>query len=139
MMINKALEICYEAHKNQVDKGNKPYFLHPITVALNCQTEEEKVVALLHDVVEDTDITLNDLGKYFDDDIIKAIDLLTHKKDEDYMTYLSKIKENDVARNVKLCDLKNNMDLSRIPNPRKKDYDRLNNKYIPAYEFLKRE
>ena len=91
-MLNKALEICYEAHKNQLDKANKPYILHPINVALRCETEEQKIVALLHDVVEDSNITLDYLAKYFNSNIIEAVKCLTKEKKCDIRDYYFKIK-----------------------------------------------
>ena len=134
------LEVAYAialvAHKGQVDKAGVDYINHPLAVSAKCNTEKEKIVALLHDVVEDTNVTLEDLSKFFDSEIIEAIDLLTHKDEEDYLVYLSKIKSNSLARTVKIADLENNMDLTRIPNPTEKDYQRLENKYKPAYRFL---
>lgn len=131
-----AYAIALVAHKGQVDKAGVDYINHPKSVSAKCKTEKEKIVALLHDVVEDTNVTLEDLSQFFDKDIIEAINLLTHRDEDDYMTYLSRIKKNSLARTVKLADLENNMDLSRLPNPTEKDYARLENKYKPAYKFL---
>lgn len=131
-----AYAIALVAHKGQVDKAGVDYINHPKSVSAKCKTEKEKIVALLHDVVEDTNVTLEDLSQFFDKDIIEAINLLTHREEDDYMTYLSKIKKNSLARTVKLADLENNMDLSRLPNPTENDYARLENKYKPAYKFL---
>ena len=131
-----AYAIALVAHKGQVDKAGVDYINHPKSVAAKCKTEKEKIVALLHDVVEDTNITLEDLSQFFENDIVEAINLLTHRDEDDYMTYLSRIKKNSLARTVKLADLENNMDLSRLPNPSEKDYARLENKYKPAYKFL---
>lgn len=131
-----AYAIALVAHKGQVDKAGVDYINHPKSVSAKCKTEKEKIVALLHDVVEDTNVTLEDLSQFFDKDIIEAINLLTHRDEDDYMTYLSRIKNNSLARTVKLADLENNMDLSRLPNPTEKDYARLENKYKPAYKFL---
>ena len=131
-----AYAIALVAHKGQVDKAGVDYINHPLTVASKCNSEKAKIVALLHDVVEDTKVTLDDLRLFFDDEIVDAIDLLTHRESDAYATYLSKIKNNELARIVKLADLENNMDLSRLPNPTELDYQRLENKYKPAYKFL---
>ena len=130
-----AYAIAYVAHKGQTDKVGVEYINHPLTVASLCETEDERVVALLHDVVEDTNITLNDLSIFFEPKIIEALKLLTHN-DEPYLEYVAKIKENNLSKSVKIADLTHNMDLSRIKNPTKKDYDRVENKYKPAMEFL---
>ena len=135
--VKLAFEIAYEAHKGQYDKAGVEYINHPVTVSGKVDTENEKIVALLHDVVEDTTVTLDDLRQHFDEDIVYAIDLLTHKEEDDYMTYLSKIKANPLARAVKLADLEHNMDMSKFSRPTKADFDRLENKYKRAYAYLK--
>ena len=136
-MLNKALEICYEAHKNQLDKANKPYILHPINVALRCETEEQKIVALLHDVVEDSNITLDYLAKYFNSNIIEAVKCLTKEKKCDIRDYYFKIKNNELARVVKINDLLHNMNLSRLSEITEKDIKR-NNNYAVYLNFLKK-
>lgn len=114
-MINKALKIATKAHDGQTDKGGQPYIFHPIRVALNCETEEEKIVALLHDVVEDTSVTLEDLkAEGFDDDIIKAVKCLTKRKGDDYEDYIVRVGRNLIARHVKIKDLEDNLDVSRL-------------------------
>lgn len=134
-MLAKAIKLCYEAHKNQVDKGGSPYYLHPIYVALNMKTEEQKIVALLHDVVEDTEITIEDLkNKGFSKKIVDAVEVITKKK-ESYETYLRKVKENDLARAVKIGDIKNNMDVSRLKEITEKDIARIE-KYRKALAYL---
>ena len=135
-MLKKALEICYKAHKNQVDKAGKPYCLHPIYVALMCKTQEEKIVALLHDVIEDTSYTLDDLKQAgFSQEIIEAIDCIT-KKDEDYDTYIKKVKNNKLARVVKINDMMHNSDLTRLQNVTEEDIKR-SEKYKKYIEILK--
>lgn len=131
----KALLIAFEAHKDQVDKGNQLYIFHPIRVATNVEGELEKTVALLHDVVEDSSITLEDLAKDFPQEVIEAIDLLTFKGG-DYDSYISNIKANPIARTVKLADLKDNLDITRLSSLSQEDIPRLN-KYKKAYEALK--
>jgi len=112
----KALKLCFEAHKNQVDKSGLPYVFHPFHLAEQMQTESEIITALLHDVVEDTDYTLEDLTQLgFAPEVVEAIGLLTHKKGGfDYTEYIQHIKVNPLAKTVKLADLKHNSDLSRL-------------------------
>lgn len=114
-MIAKALEIAYKSHKDQVDKGGNPYILHPIRVALHCEKEEEKIVALLHDVVEDTDMTIEDLRTAgFAQDILDAIVALSKVDGEEYEQFIQRVALNDLATRVKIQDLKDNMDTSRL-------------------------
>ncbi len=111
----KALKLCFEAHKNQVDKSEIPYVFHPFHLAEQMETEETTIVALLHDVVEDTDYTIEDLAEMgFSESVITAISLMTHDDAVEYMDYVLAIKENPIARAVKLADLKHNSDLSRL-------------------------
>ena len=111
----KALKLCYEAHKNQVDKSGMPYVFHPFHVAEQMTDEATTIVALLHDVVEDTDYTLEDLAaEGFGKDILEAVALMTHEDDVPYLDYVAKLKDNPIARAVKLADLAHNSDLSRI-------------------------
>ncbi|MCQ3035598.1 MAG: DUF1810 family protein [Bacilli bacterium] len=132
---SKAFDIAFKAHKGQVDKAGADYIHHPIKVAMGCTSEKSRVVAFLHDVVEDTDITLETLSNIFDKDIIVALKLVTKTNNTFYPKYLSDIKDNDLAREVKLSDLSHNMDLSRIPNPGKWDMVRLN-KYQRSKDYL---
>ena len=111
----KALKLCFEAHKNQVDKSGMPYAFHPFHVAEQMTDEATTIVALLHDVVEDTDYTLEDLAaEGFGKDILEAVALMTHEDDVPYLDYVAKLKDNPIARAVKLADLAHNSDLSRI-------------------------
>ena len=111
----KALKLCFEAHKNQVDKSGMPYVFHPFHVAEQMTDEATTIVALLHDVVEDTDYTLEDLAaEGFGKDILEAVALMTHEDDVPYLDYVTKLKGNPIARAVKLADLAHNSDLSRI-------------------------
>ena len=103
----KALQIAFEAHAGQVDKSGYPYIMHPLHLAESFFDEDSVVVALLHDVVEDTSVTLDDLKKAgFDDRVVQALSLLTHRKDLSYAEYVNKIKEDPLARRVKIADLK---------------------------------
>ena len=135
-MIGKAFWIMLKAHKGQKDRSGKPYIFHPIHVALRCKGEE-RIVALLHDTIEDGGVTLPQLrAEGFSQEIIDAVDLLTHREYVDYMVYVECIKENSLARAVKLRDLEHNMDIRRIKNPTDVDYARWR-KYQRAYEILK--
>lgn len=131
-----ALKIATEAHKGQVDKAGVPYINHPLTVASLVDTEEEKIVALLHDTIEDTNITEQDLLNYgFSNKIVEAVKLLTHNKNVPYMDYIAKIKDNELARKVKIADLTHNSDLSRLKEITEKDKKRYE-KYQKALLYL---
>lgn len=135
-MLKKALDICLNKHSGQVDKSGKEYFIHPVTVALLCDTTKEKIVALLHDVIEDTDYTFTDLkNDGFSQEIIDAIRAVTKNDDITYQEYISNIKNNPIARKVKLNDLKHNSDLSRLENPTDQDLKRTK-KYLESIHFL---
>lgn len=114
-LTKKALKICFDAHKDQVDKTGMPYVFHPFHLAEQMDTEDAVCVALLHDTVEDTDISFEDLiNEGFNDNIINALKLLTHNDDTPYLEYVARIKENPLARKVKLADLRHNSDLTRL-------------------------
>lgn len=113
-LTKKALKLCFEAHKDQTDKTGLPYVFHPFHLAEQMTDEYTTVTALLHDVVEDTDYTLNDLKEMsYPNEIITALTLLTHDDGSEYMDYVKRLKNNPIARAVKLADLKHNSDLSR--------------------------
>ncbi len=135
-MTKKALKICFEAHKEQVDKSGMPYVFHPFHLAEQMETEDAVIVALLHDVVEDTEYTLDDIKSMgFPDGVIDALSLLTHDETVPYMDYVKKIKNNPIAKAVKLADLKHNSDLSRLSVVTEKDYTRAD-KYKKAISLL---
>jgi (p)ppGpp synthase/HD superfamily hydrolase len=136
-MIAAARLIAKLAHKGQKDKAGIDYFTHPEAVAAMLETPEEKVVGYLHDTVEDTDVTVEEIRTVFGDEIADAVALMTHADGVPYMDYVKEIGKNPLARKVKLADLTHNMDISRIPNPTQRDYDRIEKKYKPAYEYLK--
>ena len=125
-----------EKHAGQKDKAGLPYVEHPRAVAARVESEEEKIVALLHDTVEDTDATIDEIREMFGSTIADAVALLTHDNSVPYMEYVAKVKENPIARAVKLADLTHNMDLSRIPHVTERDLQRIE-KYKKAYELLK--
>ena len=115
-VVKKAMQIAASAHQGQTDKGGYPYFFHPIHLAEQMEDEVCTAVALLHDVVEDTSWTFADLQQAgIGEDILAPLKLLTHKQGVAYMDYIAKIKENPVARRVKIADLTHNADLSRLP------------------------
>ena len=111
----KAMKLCFEAHKDQVDKSGMPYVFHPYHLAEQMTDEDTTVAALLHDVVEDTDYTLEDLEKLgFSPQVIQAVALLTHEEEVPYLDYVAKIKDNPIAKAVKLADIEHNSDLTRL-------------------------
>ena len=132
----KALKLCFEAHKEQVDKSGMPYVFHPFHLAEQMKTEETTVVALLHDLVEDTDYTIEDLMSMgFSKSITDAIALMTHTNDVEYMDYVREIKNNPIAKAVKLADLKHNSDLTRLDVADEKALSR-REKYLKAIKLL---
>ena len=135
-LTKKALKICFQAHKNQTDKNDIPYVFHPFHVAEQMNDENSTVVALLHDVVEDTEYTMEDLKNAgFNDTILTAIDLLTHKDGVSYQDYIEAMTDNPLAVKVKIADLQHNADISRIDNPTAKDVERVE-KYRYFLAFL---
>lgn len=134
-LTRKAMIIAYNAHQNQFDKANIPYIYHPIHIAEQMDTELECIVALLHDVVEDTDITLNDLEKEFPQEVIDLLKILTHDKKIDYIEYIKKVKTNPIATKIKIADLKHNSDITRLENITPTDLKRIE-KYKKALEIL---
>lgn len=134
-----ALEIAKKAHKDQKDKSGEPYILHPLHLAEQMKTEETTIVALLHDVVEDSDFTIKDLEKEgFQKSIIEAVSLMTHADGVYYMDYVREIKKNPLAREVKLADLRHNSDLSRLKVIDKKALER-RDKYLKAIALLEKD
>lgn len=132
----KALSLCFEAHKKQTDKSGMPYVFHPFHLAEQMETEETVIVALLHDVVEDTDYTLSDLEKIgFEKSVIDALSLLTHDDSVEYMDYVRAIKDNPIAKMVKLADLRHNSDLTRLDVVDQKALSR-REKYLKAIALL---
>ena len=132
----KAYEIAKRAHQGQVDKAGEDYIKHPEKVASFVKTDEEKAVAYLHDVIEDTELTLEDLYAYgFSKKVIEAVDIITKKRGEDYQSYLNSVKKNKLARAVKLADLRHNSDLTRLTEVTEKDIKR-KEKYQKAIDFL---
>ncbi len=132
----RALKLCFEAHKDQVDKSGLPYVFHPFHLAEQMQDENTTITALLHDVVEDTDYTLEDLRDMgFGDEVMEALSYLTHDPKVPYMEYVAKIRENDIARAVKLADLRHNSDTTRMDQVDQKALERVQ-KYAQAIRLL---
>jgi len=133
-----AINISIEAHNSQYDRGGTSYINHPIYLSLQMDTEEEKIVALLHDVIEDSNLfTLEELRDWFGNIITDAVDAITKRKNtkEKYEDYLVRVKSNPLALKVKLADISHNLCLDRIPEPDEK-YMKMKDKYIKALEFL---
>ena len=131
-----AMKLCFQAHKDQVDKSGIPYIFHPIHLAEQMKDEDTTIVALLHDVVEDTPYTLEDLSAMgFVPQIIAAIRLMTHEEGVPYLDYVAKIKENPIAKAVKLADLQHNSDLTRLDYVNEKALERVR-KYGKAMKLL---
>ncbi len=135
-LTKKAILLCFEAHAGQVDKSGLPYVLHPLHLAEQMPDEISAAVALLHDVVEDTPYTLDALRETgFPDQVLAAVDLLTHREGVPYMDYVAAIRPNPVARRVKIADLRHNSDLTRIEQVTERDLKRVR-KYQKALAFL---
>lgn len=134
--IERAVEIAAKAHAGDVDKAGKPYLFHPLRLMFAVDQPLEKMAAVLHDVVEDTTITLDDLRlEGFDDQVLSAIEALTKRPGESRLAAAARAAANPIARVVKLADVTDNMDLSRIPNPQDKDFDRLK-EYVKVKQLL---
>ena len=135
-LTKKALKLCFEAHKNQVDKTGLPYVFHPFHLAEQMKDEYSTVCALLHDVVEDTDYTFDDLiNMGFPNEVIQALKLLTHEETIPYMDYVKALSVNPIAKAVKIADLTHNSDTSRLDVVDEWALKR-EEKYKKALEFL---
>jgi (p)ppGpp synthase/HD superfamily hydrolase len=135
-LLEKALTIALKAHAGQVDKSGAVYVFHPIRVAERCATEKEKIVALLHDTIEDISVTPEFLSEQgFPRTIIEAVLGVTRQKNESYEDFVRRACLNPISRQVKIHDLEDNMDIRRLGEVTEKDLPRLN-KYLRAYEFL---
>ena len=135
-MTKLALRLCYDAHRNQLDRGELPYVYHPLHLAEQMHDESTIIVALLHDVIEDTKYDLEDLERRgFGREVLDALALLTHDDSTCYMDYIAAIRDNPIARTVKLADLKHNSDLSRLNKITPEDRQRVR-KYQRAQAIL---
>ena len=120
-----AFQIAKKAHSKQVDKAGKDYILHLMKVASYMDTDTEKAVAYLHDVLEDTNVTEDELRNMFPNEIVDGVITLTHRKDESYFEYISRVSTSKLAKKIKVADLLHNLDITRIKEPTKQDYQRL--------------
>ena len=135
-LTKKAMKLCFEAHRDQVDKTGIPYVFHPIHLAEEMTDELTTVCALLHDVVEDSEYTFDDLRNMgFPERVIRALILLTHEDGVAYMDYVRRIATDPIAKQVKMADLKHNSDLSRLDTVDEKALARVE-KYAQAMKLL---
>ena len=135
-MTKKAIRLMFDLHKEQTDKSGLPYVFHPWHVAESMDDEITATVALLHDAVEDTDLTLEDVREAgFPEEVVAALGCMTHDDSVDYMDYVRALAPNAVARKVKLADLRHNADITRLDAPTEKDLAR-REKYVKAIELL---
>ena len=136
--LERAIAIAVEAHRGQKDKSGAPYILHPLRVMDRVETDAQKIVAVLHDVVEDTKWTFADLKREgFSDEVLNALDCVTKREAEPYEDFVSRSASNPLATRVKLADLEDNMDLRRLPAVTEKDAERLK-RYLSAWRRLSR-
>lgn len=134
--LERAIELAARAHAGQRDKGDQPYILHPLRVMAAMTTDAERIAAVLHDIVEDTSITFDDLvAEGFADDIVDAIRALTKFEGETREQAAKRLVRDPIARAVKLADIADNMDLTRIPMPSERDHARLR-EYAVARDIL---
>jgi len=134
--LQRAIEIAVDSHREQKQKNGLPYILHPLTLMLQMNSDETRIAAVLHDVVEDTQWELSDLKQEgFSEQVLDAVNCLTHTADVSYDDYIKIVASNPVARQVKLADLKDNMNVLRIPELSEKDLKRIA-KYRLAWRQL---
>lgn len=134
--LQRAIEIAVAAHATQTRKDGTPYILHPLRLMMAVDLPEARIVAVLHDVVEDTDVTLDDLkSEGFSEAIIEAVDCVTHEPNVSYEDYIQRIKGNEIARQVKLADLRDNSDVLQLPSVGDRELSRLA-KYHKAFKTL---
>ena len=137
-MTKQALRLCFEAHKDQTDKSGLPYVFHPFHLAEQMPDEECVIVALLHDVMEDTEYGITDLAALgFSKPVLEALELMTHESQVPYLEYVAALKLNRIARTVKLADLRHNSDLTRLNDISDKDIRRVE-KYKKAILLLEK-
>jgi len=135
-LLNRAVEIAIKAHEGQLDKQGKAYILHPIAVMESVGDIKTKVVAILHDVIEDTSVTLIGIMPDFPPEIIEAVDAISKRKGETNRDYIARVKANDLATAVKFADLGHNMSLERLFNLDEETVVRLAKKYRKAWRSL---
>ncbi len=136
-ILASAIALAASKHENQVDKGGKAYILHPLRMMMRLRTDDEELmcIAILHDVIEDTDVTFEDLYFYFNDRIIDGVKALTRLDEESYDDFIKRCALNPDAKLVKREDLRDNSDITRLKRLRQKDFERLE-KYSRAFIYL---
>ena len=135
--LEKAILLACQAHQGQRDKSGQPYIPHPLRMMMKVEGEVEKIAAVLHDVVEDTDRTLEDLKKEgFPPEVLDAVDCLSHREGESYEDFIHRVRKNPVAVKVKIADIEDNMDVRRLKGVEEKDWKRLI-KYLKYWKELK--
>ncbi|HEY3368304.1 MAG TPA: HD domain-containing protein [Symbiobacteriaceae bacterium] len=138
-LVAKAIELAARHHAGAVDKGGAPYILHPMRVMMRVATSEERMAAAMHDLIEDCGVTPADLlGEGFPREVVDAVVALTRGPGETYLDFVRRAKGNAIARAVKIADIQDNLDLSRIPDPAANDHARVD-RYRQALELLLRE
>lgn len=136
-LTKKAMKIAYDAHQGQLDKGGIPYVFHPWHLAEQMDDEISTIAALLHDVVEDTDWTLEQLAaEGFPEEAMEVLALLTHPEGQPYMEYIAGLQHNPIAVKIKLADLRHNSDFTRLSAVTADQRERLERKYAPAFALL---
>ena len=134
--MERAMEIAWEVHRGQKDRHGVPYIFHPIRVMHRCRRVEEQLAALLHDVVEDSDLTCDDLRKEgFPEAVVQAVDHLTKREGETYEQLVERALRSELSRVVKIADIQDKLDVSRIPEMNEKEQARLK-RYLTAYRKL---
>jgi len=135
--LDRAIQLAARIHAGQKDRYGKPYILHPLRVMMNVKTDQEKIVAILHDVIEDSDLELKDLTEEgFSSKVVDAVECLSKRDGEAYQDYIKRVLPNPLARTVKLADLEDNMNLERVDHLEEKDYQRFA-RYHLAWLVLK--
>ena len=134
--LQDAIELAVHSHRGQTDKAGQPYILHPLRLMMQFTKEHERIVAVLHDVIEDTNVTMEKLTELgYDEEIRRAIEHLTRRPDENYEQFIKRVVACDLARRVKIADLEDNMDLRRLKVVTEKDLER-QRRYHSAWEWL---
>ena len=137
MNLEDVIQVALTAHRGQTERNGDPYILHPLRLMVGFQDEHCRMAAILHDVVEDTEVTLQELiDKGLPELVAQAVELLTHQAEDSYDDYLARLAPNPIARKVKLADMSDNSNVHRLPKVLEKDCKRLN-KYKKAIAMLK--
>lgn len=135
-LYDQALQIAIRAHEGQTDKSGREYIMHPVRVAMRCKNPKAKIAALLHDTIEDTSVTTEELREQgFPEDIIAAVLSVTKREGESYDLFIQRAAENVIGREVKMADLEDNMDIRRLAEIKDEDVNRLR-KYLRSWHYL---